>query len=136
MSKVLDKAKSHFAEISNKGMESYEVPEWETAVYWKVGGLNFASQSAVIELQNAGKSADALVEMLIIRALDKDGNKMFSKMEKPVLMNQVDPNIILKIVTAMGETDKASDLGDPVGNSKRTQSSASSSSSQKNSEKA
>ena len=62
MSKVLTKAKSHFAEISNKGMESFEVPEWDTTVYWKVGGLNFASQSAVIELQNAGKSADALVE--------------------------------------------------------------------------
>lgn len=133
MSKVLSKAKAHFAEISNKGMESFEVPEWDTTVYWKVGGLNFASQSAVIELQNAGKSADALVEMMLIRALDKDGNKMFSKMEKPVLMNQVDPNVILKIVTAMGESDKVAEAngGDPVGNSKRTQSSGSSSSSQK-----
>ena len=109
MSKVLSKAKLHFAEISNKGMESFEVPEWDTTVYWKVGGLNFASQSAVIELQNAGKSADALVEMLLIRALDENGNKMFSKMEKPVLMNQVDPNVILKIVTAMGESDKVAE---------------------------
>ena len=133
MTKVLDTAKMHFAEISNKGMESFEVPEWDTTVYWKVGGLNFASQSAVIELQNAGKSADALVEMMLIRALDKDGKKMFSKMEKPILMNQVDPNVILKIVTAMGESDKLKEheLGDPVGNSKRTQNSDSASSSQK-----
>jgi hypothetical protein len=116
MNPVLDKAKSHFADIANKGMDSVEVPEWDTTVYWKVGGLNFASQSKVIELQQQGKTAEALVEMLIMRALTEDGKKMFKLAEKTVIMNAVDPNVILKIVTAMGDSDNAHEDEDPVGN--------------------
>lgn len=116
MNPVLDKAKSHFAEIANKGMESLDVPEWGTTVYWKTGGLNFASQAKVIELQQSGKTAEALVEMLLMRALDENGKRMFKTAEKTVIMNQVDPNVILKIVTAMGESDTALEDDDPVGN--------------------
>jgi len=116
MNPVLDKAKSHFATIANRGMESMHVPEWDTTVYWKIGGLNFASQSKVIELQQSGKTAEALVEMLIVRSLNEDGKKMFRPAEKVVIMNSVDPNVILRIVTEMGQTD-ADDLDeDPVGN--------------------
>lgn len=119
MSKVLTKAKEHFKEIANKGTTSVDVPEWGTKVYWKIGGLNFAQQSKVIQLQNSGQSAEALVEMLIIRALDADGNKMFKNLDKQELMREVDPNIILKIVSAMGESDTedAAVVGDPVKNS-------------------
>lgn len=113
---VLDKAKSHFADIANKGMESVEVPEWDTTVYWKVGGLNFASQAKIIELQQSGKTAEALVDMLIMRALNEDGKRMFKMGEKTVLMQAVDPNIILKIVTEMGASDNVLDDEDPMGN--------------------
>ena len=118
MNPVLSKAKTHFAEISNKGMDSMHVPEWDTTVYWKIGGLNFASQSKIIELQQKGQSAEALIEMLIMRALDKDGKKMFRPIEKAILMKDVDPNVILQIVTAMGESDKnfEAEHEDPVGN--------------------
>ena len=114
MNPVLDKAKAHFAAHAEKGMNSIEVEEWETTVYWKVGGLNFAQQSKVIELQQANKGAEALVEMLIIRALNEDGKKMFKPAEKTILMNSVDPAVILKIITAMGEDDDLDE--DPVGN--------------------
>lgn len=116
MNPVLDKAKSHFATIANKGMDSIEVEEWDTTVYWKIGGLNFASQAKVIELQQSGKTAEALVEMLVMRALTEDGKKMFKPAEKTIIMNSVDPNVILKIVTAMGESDTALEDEDPVGN--------------------
>jgi hypothetical protein len=118
MNPVLSKAKTHFAEISNKGIDNLHVPEWDTTVYWKVGGLNFASQSKIIELQQKGQSAEALIEMLIMRALNKDGKKMFRPLEKPILMRDVDPNVILQIVTAMGESDKNYEVEheDPVGN--------------------
>lgn len=118
MNPVLSKAKTHFAEISNKGMDSMHVPEWDTTVYWKIGGLNFASQSKIIELQQKGQSAEALIEMLIMRALQQDGKKMFRPIEKAILMKDVDPNVILQIVTAMGESDKnfEAEHEDPVGN--------------------
>lgn len=114
MSKVLSKAKEHFKEVANKGQGSIEVPEWGTTVYWQIGGLNFAQQSKVIELQNSGKTAEALVEMLVMRAIDGEGQKMFKMVEKTEIMREVDPNVILKIVSAMGESDQ--DLDDPVKN--------------------
>lgn len=109
---VLNKAKEHFKEIANKGQAHLDVPEWGTVVYWNISGLNFAQQSKVIELQQKGKSAEALVEMMIMRALDSNGSRMFKLAEKTEIMREVDPNIILKIVTAMGETDIED--GDPV----------------------
>jgi hypothetical protein len=116
MSKVLQQAKKHFHSLNSGDLQSLEVPEWETTVYWKVGGLNFAQQSKVIELTNAGKTAEALVEMLILRALDSDGKKMFKPVEKTEIMREVDPNIILKIVTAMGEDDDTLTPEDALGN--------------------
>ncbi len=109
---VLSTAKEHFKEIANQGQAHLDVPEWGTVVYWNISGLNFAQQSKVIELQQKGKSAEALVEMMIMRALDDKGQKMFKLVEKTELMRDVDPNIILKIVTAMGDSDLETD--DPV----------------------
>ena len=117
MSTVLQNAKKHFHTLNSGELQSMEVPEWGTTVYWKQGGLNFAQQSKVIELTNAGKTAEALVEMLILRAIDADGKKMFKPVEKTEIMREVDPNVILKIVTAMGEGDEdAPTAEDAVGN--------------------
>tara|TARA_R110001606_G_scaffold149261_1_gene289209 strand:- start:200 stop:550 length:351 start_codon:yes stop_codon:yes gene_type:complete len=102
---VLTNAKKHFHNLNNGELNSMEVPEWGTTVYWKTGGLNFQSQSKVIELTNAGKTAEALVEMLILRAIDADGKKMFKQVEKNEIMREVDPDIILKVVTAINEID-------------------------------
>lgn len=113
---VLNKAKEHFREIANQGTANIDVPEWGTKVYWKIGGLNFAQQSKVIELQNQGKSADALVEMMIMRALDSEGKRMFKLAEKTELMREVDPNVILKVVTAMGESETDVSGEDPIKN--------------------
>ena len=110
---VLSKAKEHFKEMANQGTNNVDVPEWGTTVYWNIGGLNFAQQSKVIELQQNGKSAEALVEMMIMRALDSEGKRMFKLAEKTEIMREVDPNVILKVVTAMGDSDTELD-GDPV----------------------
>lgn len=116
MSKVLANAKKHFHSLNSGDLESIEVSEWGTTVYWKKGGLNFAQQSKIIELTNQGKTAEALVEMLILRAIDSDGKKMFKPVEKTEIMREVDPNVILKIVTAMGEDDDIVTTEDALGN--------------------
>ena len=103
---VLQKAKKHFHSLNSGELNSIDVPEWETKVYWKMGGLNFAQQSKVIELTNAGKTAEALVEMLILRAINADGKKMFKQVEKNEIMREVDPDIILKVVTAMNDVEE------------------------------
>jgi GTP cyclohydrolase II len=100
---VLNQAKEHFrAQLAN-GMKEISVPEWNTTIYYKPQ-TTFAQQSKVIKLHSEGKLAEALVETLMYRALDKDGKNMFNFGDKDVLMREVDPNIIIKICTAMNDT--------------------------------
>ena len=80
--------------------------------------MNEFTPEQLIELQQKGKSAEALVEMMIMRAMDADGKRMFKLAEKTEIMREVDPNMILKVVTAMGDSDTEADdeLDDPVKN--------------------
>jgi|TARA_Y100000052_G_C2948465_1_gene85527 hypothetical protein len=100
---ILKKAKAHFNEHVIGEMKQVEVPEWDTTIFFK-SGTNFAQEAKVIELQNAGKSAEALVQVLINRALDKDGKKIFTDHQKAELMNSVDPAVILKVVTEINNS--------------------------------
>lgn len=107
MSKILDQAKAHFREVLSQGLRGpIRVPEWDAEVWFKPA-LSFHAESRVIELQQAGKTTEALVEMLIVRALDKDGTPIFNKADKPELMREVDPNIVLRIITEMNDPDTA-----------------------------
>jgi hypothetical protein len=106
---VLNQAKEHFrAQLAN-GMKEIEVPEWGTTVYYKPQ-TTFAQQSKVIKLHSEGKLAEALIETLMYRALDAKGKTMFNFGDKDTLMREVDPNVIVRICTAMnseGEGDQA-----------------------------
>jgi hypothetical protein len=105
MSKVLDKATSHFRTKISAEMKSVFVPEWETKIWFKAA-ITLRDQSKLIELASQGKQVEALVESLIVKARNEDGTKMFSMPDKVTLMNEVDPNIIIRVV---GEINSASD---------------------------
>lgn len=111
---VLDKAKTHFVETISGEMKEYYVEEWDETIYYRKG-TNFAQESKVIELQNKGKTAEALVQVLINRALNKDGKRIFSDHEKVALMNSVDPAVILKVVAKMNEGEPIT-VEDALGN--------------------
>ena len=103
---VLDNAKEHFKESLANGLEKIAVPEWNTTVYFKPS-VNFATQQRVIKLHQEGKLAEALVETLIARALDKDGKRMFGINDATELMHQVDPDVIVKVCTYINTFDKS-----------------------------
>jgi hypothetical protein len=105
MSKVLDKATSHFRTKISADMKSVFVPEWDTKIWFKAA-ITLRDQSKLIELATQGKQVEALVESLIVKARNEDGTKMFSMPDKVTLMNEVDPNIIIRVV---GEINNAND---------------------------
>jgi len=43
------------------------------------------------------------VQTLIIRALDEDGKRLFSNADKKDLMEKVDPDVIVNIISAMND---------------------------------
>jgi cytidylate kinase len=104
MSKILDKATAHFKEKISAEMNSVHVPEWDAKIYFKAS-ITLREQSKLIELASQGKTVEALVETLIAKARNEDGSKMFNIAEKAVFMNEVDPNVIIRVV---GEINEAS----------------------------
>ena len=102
MNKVLDKATSHFRSKLNADMQHIYVPEWDSKVYFKTT-ITLKEQSKLIELATAGKQVEALCESLIVKARNEDGTKMFGPADKVILMNEVDPAVIIRVVGEINE---------------------------------
>ena len=100
MNKVLDKATAHFRTKISGDMKKVTVPEWECDIYFKESNT-LKEEGKLIELAQAGKTVEALVETLIVKARNADGTKMFGAMDKVVFLNEVDPNIVIRVVGEM-----------------------------------
>lgn len=100
MSKILEKATAHFRNQISGEMKSIKVPEWECDIYFKTA-TNLREEGKILELTQQGKTVEALVESLIIKARNIDGTKMFGLADKAVLMNEVDPKVLVRVVGEM-----------------------------------
>lgn len=109
MSKVLENATAHFRNKIGGEMKSVEVPEWNSKVYFKTVST-LKDESRIVELTQQGKTVEALVESIIVRARNEDGSKMFSVADKPTLMNEVDPGVIIRLAGEMNSATAADTL--------------------------
>lgn len=92
---VLENATKHYANRI-KEMKSFSVPEWDTTIYFRPV-TTLAQESQVVELAKAGKTVEAMVVTIINKARHEDGTPMFTKHDKSALLNEVDPNVVLRI---------------------------------------
>ena len=102
--KAIDRAKSH---CENLSVKKISVPEWAE------DGKPFYLFASPLTLQETSKlykmSKDddmtMLVYILIYKALDEDGNKLFTLEDKSTLLNKVDRNVIARVANEiMGNT--------------------------------
>lgn len=100
---VLENVKSHYKSKLSGELQKISVPEWKTDIFFK-GAHPFAVESKIIELQQAGKTVEALVESIILKALDMDGKPIFSKFDKVTLMNEADPNVLMRVAAVLNST--------------------------------
>ena len=105
MSKVLEQATAHFRNKVGGEMKFIHVPEWNSKIWFKPS-ITLKEQSKLIELSSQGKTVEALVESLIVKARNEDGSKMFTMVDKVTFMNEVDPQIIIRVV---GEINNVND---------------------------
>jgi hypothetical protein len=96
MSNVIEKATAHFRNKIGGSMRVIEVPEWETKI-WVKASSTLKEESKVLEFSQQGKTVEALVESIIIRARNEDGSKMFSVADKATFLNEIDPGIIIRV---------------------------------------
>jgi hypothetical protein len=114
MSKLIDKATAHFETVLAQGLcGPIHVPEWDADVYYKPSTTMF-EESKIIELTQQGKTTEALVTTLIMRARDEEGKHLFGAADKQKLMRSVDPKVILSVVTQMSADNE--DIDDALGN--------------------
>lgn len=106
---IVTNAKKHFKEKLSGGLQKVVVPEWETDVYFK-SSYSFAVESKIIALQQQGKTVEALVETLMLKALDPDGKPLFNKGDKNALMFEIDPNVIIRVCTEINAPSDEMDL--------------------------
>jgi hypothetical protein len=111
MNKVLDKATGHFRSKIGGEMKSIFVPEWDAKIFFK-SSITLKEQSKLIELSSQGKTVEALVESLITKARHEDGTKMFTTMDKVVFMNEVDPQVIIRVVAEINDSANEESLDD------------------------
>jgi hypothetical protein len=100
MSQVTDAIKNHFAEKLAGGLKKISVPEWKTDIYYKAA-YPFAVETKIIQLQAHGNTVEALVESLLLKALDPEGKPIFHKADKVTLMNEADPTVLLRVCSEL-----------------------------------
>jgi len=99
---ILDNARSHFENI---GVQSIEVPEWKdengnpSIIYWNP--INLYEKNVLFKKSGSMSDVSILADILVMKALDKDGNKIFKAEDKLALMYKVDSDVVAKIANAM-----------------------------------
>ena len=99
---VIDRAKSHFESL---GTQSIEVPEWKdddgkpTIIYWNP--ITLSEKNKLFKKSDNLSDVSILADILIMKALDKDGNKVFTLEDKIALMHKVDSDVLSRLATAM-----------------------------------
>lgn len=98
--KPLEKITAHFRNKISGNMSKIFVKEWDTTIYFKPVNT-LSEEGKLIELAQQGKTVEALVETLIMKARNEDGTKMFAPTDRLVFMNEVDPQILIRVVGEM-----------------------------------
>ena len=91
MSDILDKAKEHFKAIDRKIID---VPEWGITVYAKPLTL---ADKRILTRNTKPDDVTLFADVLILKAEDKEGKKLYSLEDKQTLMRSVDPEVVARV---------------------------------------
>ena len=103
--RVINRVKEHFNTKENKVIE---VPEWgegDDSLFIHVTPMTLAQKNRLYKMAKDDDLA-LMVEALILKAKDEEGNQIFSRADKPDLMRKADPDIVGRVaMEIMGEGD-------------------------------
>jgi len=100
----IQRAQKHFQGRIAGTLKKYHVQEWDLDVYFReITSLRLESQ--VVELAQQGKNVEALVVTIINKALDENGNPLFTMGDKSTLLNEADPSVVLSLARILNGGD-------------------------------
>lgn len=97
---VKQAALAHFKSKMAGELFKYHVREWNCDIYYRATA-NMETEAKIMSLTQNGKSAAALVESVILKALDENGKRIFKDSDRIELMNECDPNVLIRIATVL-----------------------------------
>lgn len=104
--KAIQRATAHFKSLQVK---TINVPEWgdeDGPLVIYVEPFTLKDKAKLQSVTKAsGSEIDALVELIVLKCLDKNGDKLFTIDDKPQLRNGVDSNILERISTEIMRVD-------------------------------
>ena len=109
--KIIDRAKTHFESL---GVQSIEVPEWSdedgkpTVIYWNP--ITLSEKNKLLKKSDTLNDVSLLADVLLMKALDKDGNKVFKAEDKLALMHKTDPDVLTRVATIMVQAPSVDEL--------------------------
>tara|TARA_R100000734_G_scaffold18169_1_gene14860 strand:+ start:2563 stop:2931 length:369 start_codon:yes stop_codon:yes gene_type:complete len=104
---ALDAATGHFKNKLSGSLIKYKCEEWGIDIYYK-STSSLAVENKIMGYQQQGKTAEALVESIINKALDKHGERLFKSTDRATFLHEVDPNVIIKLATVLNNANNDS----------------------------
>ena len=103
---VLEKATAHFNEMISGELLKTHVEEWGVDIYYRTTS-SMRTESKIMALTQQGKTAEALVESVILKSYDQDGKRIFKDSDRANLLNEADPKVLITLATRL---NNASDM--------------------------
>jgi len=101
---AMEMAMGHFKEKLGGKLMKYHSDDWGFDIYYKATS-SLAVENRIMSLQQQNKTAEALVESIISKALDKDGEALFKTTDRARFLHEVDPNVIIKVATVLNNAN-------------------------------
>ena len=88
---AIDLVREHF---NNLGTKRIEIPEWKLVIF--SSPMTLAEKSRVYK-KSQNNDMDLLVDILIMKATDESGKKLFTIEHKPTFLNKADSNVVARV---------------------------------------
>lgn len=104
---VKQKALAHFKAKLAGNLFKYHVDEWDCDIYYRATA-NMATEAKIMSLTQSGKTAEALVESILLKALNEDGKRIFTDLDRIELLNQADPQVLIRVAGVLNNANTES----------------------------
>ena len=102
---VIDRAVAHF---SAQEIRTIEVPEWgddDGPLIVYVEPFTLREQGRLAKASSGSGDATVLADVLIMKCMDADGNKMFGLDDKRAMQTKVDATVLARVATEIMAVD-------------------------------
>ena len=103
---IMARIKTHF---DAKETKIIEVPEWgndSEPLYIYSAPMTLAQKNRLYKMAK-DDDLGLMIEALIMKAKDAEGNCLFSRADKPELMRNCDPDVLIRVASKIMETSDA-----------------------------